>query len=323
VRIAGPIGAKWAGALYERGSHGYPVTDEICGMAGGGCRQGFARTRTIYWSSATGAHTVNTAGAIGRTWASAAYERGAYGYPTTDEVGEGTPSAHQKFRNGLMAWTASGGVRSYLFRGECHNLNNGRSVQPTHNAARVSLTIAEGYGQSASTFVNCVRIGGSYVEEWRTSSRVGASGFKKPGVPSGHTQYLYSPQGSYSVTESFGVYNPGTALSYRQLNPSSRWGGRLGTLYNKYFESTGYTWPDENMWYFAQSGDYRLGVVINYNRPPDSSIVQGDGFAIFLHANKVPTAGCISLHEHEVARYMRTARPGDRIIMGVRADLFR
>jgi L,D-peptidoglycan transpeptidase YkuD (ErfK/YbiS/YcfS/YnhG family) len=63
--------------------------------------------------------------------------------------------------------------------------------------------------------------------------------------------------------------------------------------------------------------------VINYNRPPDSSIVQGNGFAIFLHANKKPTAGCIALHEHEVARYMRTARPGDRIIMGVRADLFR
>ncbi|GAA1748914.1 L,D-transpeptidase family protein [Kocuria aegyptia] len=230
---------------------------------------------------------------------------------------------HQTFQRGLVTWSRATGVRTHLFRGECHHLNTGRSVQPTRNAARVSLTIAEGYGRSEATFVNCVRIGGSYVEEWRTSAYVGASGFKRPGVPSGHTQYLFSPQGSYSVTESFGVYNPGTALPYRQLNPNSRWGGRLGSLYNKYFESAGYTWPDENMWYFAQSGDYRLGVVINYNRPPDSSIVQGDGFAIFLHANKKPTAGCIALHEHEVARYMRTARPGDRIIMGVRADLFR
>jgi L,D-peptidoglycan transpeptidase YkuD (ErfK/YbiS/YcfS/YnhG family) len=321
VNTWGAIGKKWALGGSESGAHGYPTTDEICGLAGRGCRQSFSGHRTIYWTSSTGARTVNTWGAIGKTWTAAERERGSLGYPVTDEVGTGT--VHQKFQRGLVTWSRATGARTHLFRGECHHLNTGRSVQPTRNAARVSLTIAEGYGRSQATFVNCVRIGGSYVEEWRTSAYVGASGFKRPGVPSGHTQYLFSPQGSYSVTESFGVYNPGTALPYRQLNPNSRWGGRLGTLYNKYFESTGYTWPDENMWYFSLSGDYRLGVVINYNRPPDSSIVQGNGFAIFLHANKKPTARCIALHEHEVARYMRTARPGDRIIMGVRADLFR
>lgn len=320
VQLSGGIGTKWTlGGGVE--ALGWPVDDESCRLTGGGCRQSFSGHRTIYWTSSTGARTVNTWGAIGKTWTAAERERGSLGYPVTDEVGTGT--VHQKFQRGLVTWSRATGARTHLFRGECHHLNTGRSVQPTRNAARVSLTIAEGYGRSQATFVNCVRIGGSYVEEWRTSAYVGASGFKRPGVPSGHTQYLFSPQGSYSVTESFGVYNPGTALPYRQLNPNSRWGGRLGTLYNKYFESTGYTWPDENMWYFSLSGDYRLGVVINYNRPPDSSIVQGNGFAIFLHANKKPTAGCIALHEHEVARYMRTARPGDRIIMGVRADLFR
>ncbi|MCD1144741.1 hypothetical protein LQU92_05715 [Kocuria sp. LUK] len=321
VKTNGAIGHKWVRAGRENGTYGYPVTDETCGLPSGGCRQVFAKGRTVYWSPATGARAVQTNGAIGHKWILSGRERGTFGYPVTDETGTGT--VVQTFQRGLITWSRSGGTRTHLFRGECHHLNTGRSVQPTRNAARVSLTIAEGYGRSQATFVNCVRIAGSYVEEWRTSAHVGASGFKRPGVPSGHTQYLYSPQGSYSVTESFGVYDPGTALPYRQLNPNSRWGGRPGTLYNKYFESTGYTWPDENMWYFAQSGDYRLGVVINYNRPPDSPIVQGNGFAIFLHANKVPTAGCISLHEHEVARYMRTARPGDRIIMGVRADLFR
>ncbi|MGQ1837580.1 L,D-transpeptidase family protein [Kocuria turfanensis] len=321
VNTRGAIGHKWILGGRTAGLYGYPTTDEVCGLVGGGCRQSFTKAHTIYWSPGTGARAVKTGGAIGQRWIGTGRERGSLGYPVTDEVGTGT--VHQKFQRGLVTWSRSAGSRTHLFRGECQNLNNGRSVQPTRNAGRVSLTIAEGYGRSEATFVNCVRIGGSYVEEWRTSAYVGASGFKRPGVPSGHTQYLYSPQGSYSVTESFGVYNPGTALPYRPLNPNSRWGGRLGTLYNKYFESTGYTWPDENMWYFAQSGDYRLGVVINYNRPPDSPIVQGNGFAIFLHANKKPTAGCIALHEHEVARYMRTARPGDRIIMGVRSDLFR
>jgi L,D-peptidoglycan transpeptidase YkuD (ErfK/YbiS/YcfS/YnhG family) len=323
VHVNGDIARKWARLGSERGALGYPTGDRICEMAGGGCRQSFSNGRTVYWSSATGARIVRPKSAVGQKWDQLGRERGSLGYPTGDYVPQGGAAAYQKFRNGIITWNASAGTRTYMFRGECQNLNNGRSVQPTRNAARVSLAVAEGYGRSAATFINCVRIGGSYVEDWRTSANVGASGFKKPGVPSGHTQYLYSPQGSYSVTESFGVYNPGTALPYRQLNPNSRWGGRLGTLYNKYFESTGYTWPDENMWYFAQSGDYRLGVVINYNRPPDSPIVQGNGFAIFLHANKKPTAGCIALHEHEVARYMRTAKPGDRIIMGVRADLFR
>ncbi|MEX5294446.1 hypothetical protein QYM41_04090 [Kocuria sp. CPCC 205268] len=321
VNTRGAIGHLWIRGGREGGSYGYPTTDEICGLTGGGCRQSFTRAHTIYWSPSTGARAVKTNGAIGQRWIATGRERGSLGYPVTNEVGTG--SVHQTFQRGVVTWSRATGARTHLFRGECHHLNTGRSVQPTRNAARVSLTIAEGYGRSQATFVNCVRIGGNYVEEWRTSAYVGASGFKRPGVPSGHTQYLYSPQGSYSVTESFGVYNPGTALPYRQLNPNSRWGGRLGTLYNKYFESTGYTWPDENMWYFSLSGDYRLGVVINYNRPPDSPIVQGNGFAIFLHANKKPTAGCIALHEHEVARYMRTARPGDRIIMGVRADLFR
>ena len=321
VQTNGAIGRKWIAAGREAGRYGYPVGGERCGLVGGGCWQPFSKSHTVYWSPTSGARAVQTNGAIGRKWIASGRERGAFGYPVTDEFGIGL--VHQKFQRGVMTWSRSGGTRAYLFGGECHHLNTGRSVQPTHGAARVSLTIAEGYGQSAATFVQCVRIAGSYVEEWRTSAYVGASGFKRPGVPSGHTKYLYSPQGSYSVTESFGVYNPGTALPYRQLNPDSRWGGRLGPLYNKYFESTGYTWPDENMWYFSLSGDYRLGVVINYNRPPDSPIVQGDGFAIFLHANKKPTAGCIALHEHEVARYMRSARPGDRIIMGVRADLFR
>ena len=51
---------------------------------------------------------------------------------------------------------------------------------------------------------------------------------------------------------------------------------------------------------------YRQGVVINYNRP---NIVQDAGFAIFLHMNKVPTAGCISLDDWAVVDYIRKSTP--------------
>jgi L,D-peptidoglycan transpeptidase YkuD (ErfK/YbiS/YcfS/YnhG family) len=167
----------------------------------------------------------------------------------------------------------------------------------------------------------CVNVAGAYVQDWRTDGYVGKSGFKPPGVPSGPTRNLYSPTGSFSVTEAFGLGNPGTKLSYRTLNPRSRWGGNPWTpTYNKYHESSSWVGWDENMWWFASGGYYRQGVVINYNRP---NIVQDAGFAIFLHMNKVPTAGCISLDDWAVVDYIRKSTPGDRIIMGTYGALFR
>ena len=53
------------------------------------------------------------------------------------------------------------------------------------------------------------------------------------------------------------------------------------------------------------------------------AIVQDAGFAIFLHENKAPTAGCIALDDGAVEDYRRKSTPGDRIIMGVASDLFR
>lgn len=95
-----------------------------------------------------------------------------------------------------------------------------------------------------------------------------------------------------------------------------------GSELHQYFEVPKASVADEDMWAIARAGDYRLGVVINHNRPPHSEIVEGMGYAIFLHANKVATAGCVVLTENEVAMYMRTAQKGDRIIMGVRSHIF-
>jgi L,D-peptidoglycan transpeptidase YkuD (ErfK/YbiS/YcfS/YnhG family) len=164
------------------------------------------------------------------------------------------------------------------------------------------------------------------VQSWETSTAtVGLRGFKKPGVPSGHTSNRWSPQGSYTVTEAFGEGNPGTALSYRTLNSRSRWSGTPGSSYNKYYEASSpffERWPDENLWNIMLAGDYRQSVVINYNRGPGQKIRQGEGFAIFLHAHPVATYGCIALDLKNVTKYLKTAQKGDRIIMGVRKDIF-
>jgi L,D-peptidoglycan transpeptidase YkuD (ErfK/YbiS/YcfS/YnhG family) len=72
-----------------------------------------------------------------------------------------------------------------------------------------------------------------------------------------------------------------------------------------------------------KDGPYRQAVVINYNRPPDGPIVQGNGSAIFMHIGAGQTAGCVSMPRPDLETVMRTLRPHDRIIMGTQQALFR
>ncbi|WP_269076569.1 L,D-transpeptidase family protein [Arthrobacter antioxidans] len=316
----GDIGARHQNLGAHTGYLGYPLEAEVCGQRNGGCYQRF-QGGVIFWSPATGSQPVR--GGMKTRYESLGRHLSYLGYPQTPERCEGGECV-QPFQGGYISWKASGS-RDHRHT-ECTTLNDGRSKYSTGGAKRVLLTIAGGYGRSSAKAVYCQKVAGSYVTDWQTDATVGASGFKRPGVPSGPTRFNYSPTGSYSVTEAFGLGNPGTALPYRTLNPRSRWGGNPNTsTYNKYFESSTWVGYDEDMWYFATRAthDYRQGAVINYNRPPDSPIVQDAGFAIFLHQNKVPTAGCIALDDWAVVDYLRKSTPGDRIIMGVAADLFR
>lgn len=298
---------------------GYPLTDEVCHQPQEGCYQWF-QGGLIFWSSTTGAQPVR--GAIMAKYESMGWHRSYLAYPMAAESCSGGECV-QAFQGGLLTWTTL--ATADYRRTECDTLNDGRIKYPTGNARHVTITFAADYGQSYATVLYCKRVAGTYVAEWKTDGRVGASGFRQPGIPSGPTRYNFSPTGSFSVTEAFGLGNPGTALPYRLLNPNSRWGGNPWTdTYNKYFESNTWIGWDENMWYFAtgRSHDYRQGAVLNYNRPPDSEIVQDAGFAIFLHEHKVPTAGCISLDDWAVEDFLRNSVPGDRIIMGVHRDIF-
>lgn len=220
--------------------------------------------------------------------------------------------------------TATAPASAQVFN-PCDRLSSGQVKYSGYGANRVTFATTSQRADNRALVTSCVRSGDRYVQEWQVNGYVGTNGFKAPGVPSGHTMNLYSPTGSFSVHEAFGLQNPGTRLSYRTLNPNSRWGGRLGPEYNQYIEYPELArWPDENLWYLATrpQGDYRQSVVIDYNRGPGVPIQQGDGFAIFLHANPVPTAGCIAIPEHMVTRFIQTATPGDRIIMGAADDIF-
>ncbi|MCU1531214.1 MAG: hypothetical protein JWO49_785 [Arthrobacter sp.] len=314
------IAGRWATLNWESGRLGYPVSQERCGLRNDGCVQRF-QGGAIYWSPFGGAQPMW--GAILGTYGGRGWEAGSLGYPVSAE--RCGSSCVQEFQYGRLTWSAAKGIDFHLRSdGYCEALNRG-SVRYDAAASRVSFAIAEGYPDTNVSFTTCVREGSAFRLEWVVGGYAGESGFARPGVASGPTINKYSPTGAFTVTEAFGLGNPGTALSYRQLNSYSRWGGRLNANYNKYFESSADVFPDENMWYYATrpSHDYRQGVVINYNRPPDSPIVMNAGFAIFLHANRVPTWGCISLNETDIVRYQRSAVPGDKIVMGVVDDVFR
>jgi L,D-peptidoglycan transpeptidase YkuD (ErfK/YbiS/YcfS/YnhG family) len=314
-------GQIWNHYGRESGRLGYPVSGEQCGLAGPGCVQSF-QGGYVYWAAGIGFHSVY--GIYGQVWGSKRAQNGAMGYPVTEESCQ-VNTCVQRFEGGAIQWTAGqGAALRYSEWGYCRALNVGATKYPGYGAPRVSFAVSQGYGTTPVTFTNCVQRDGKYVHDWTAAGYAGESGFARPGVATGPTTGKYSPTGSYSITLAFGLSNPGTSLPYQTLNPYSRWGGRLNSNYNKYFESSADIFPDENMWYYATrpSGDYRQGAVINYNRPPDSNIVMDAGFAIFLHANPVPTWGCISLSEANVIRYLRAASYGDRLIMGVSNDIF-
>jgi len=320
VNLKHAVGRKYTATRYERGAMGYPTADMKCGLRGSGCVQTFQKGQISY-SPAAGAHTMSAQ--ILNSWKARGSQNGSLGYPIQDSAYRSGKTT-QVFQGGSLVAANTGAVM--YPKNECWALGAHKTRYAHHWKDRISFAIAEKYGTYKASFINCVRVGSVYRQEWKTTkATVGLKGFKKPGVASGHTMYRWSPQGSFSVTEAFGEGNPGTKLQYRKLNPRSQWSGTLGSGYNKYFESSFNRWPDEQMYNImrAPTGDYRQGAVINYNRPPDSAIKQGAGFAIFLHANAVPTYGCIALDLSNVTRYLKTAKPGDRIVMGVRADIFK
>lgn len=317
----GSIRARWGTLNFVDGPMGYPTGAETCGLTQGGCYQDY-QGGAIIWSPGTGAQP--TWGATRAEWGARNFDRGSLGFPTGAETCSGGPCT-QYYQFGKVSWSPQSGISYSQFPASyCESLNRGTTKYPG-GTPRVTFAVAENYPSTHISFVNCVRENGAYRTEWSTSGFDGESGFARPGVATGPTINKFSPTGSFTISDAFGIGNPGTALNYITLNPYSRWGGRLNGNYNKYFESSADIFPDENMWYYAtrRQGDYRQGAVINYNREPDSPITMNAGFAIFLHSNPVATWGCISLSESDIVRYLHTAAPGDRLIMGVGSDVFR
>ncbi|MFE4836255.1 hypothetical protein ACFRAU_16440 [Arthrobacter sp. NPDC056691] len=201
----------------------------------------------------------------------------------------------------------------------CARLSAGQTKFSGFGANRVTFATATTRNTSLLTITGCVRSGSRYVQEWQDWGYGGQYGFAAQNREWEDT--YRSPTGSFSFTEALGRSNPGTALKYYRINARSRWGGEWNRNYNRYFEGAGGD-ADENLWTFMNQGYYEQAAVINYNRPPDSKTVLGASYAIFFHAGRAPSAGCVSTSLATVTRLLRTSRPGDRIIMGAVDDVF-
>jgi hypothetical protein len=203
--------------------------------------------------------------------------------------------------------------------GPCHRIHELGPDYSLGSGERVTFALAGQYGQTSVEITSCIRGPLGYVQEWQAPGFAGSAGFGLPGPVKVNS--LKTPSGSFSMSEAFGRRNPGTALPYRQLREDSYWGGSKGTNFNEYFQGAG-TWPDEPLWDYMESGIYEQAAVINYNRPPDMEAVHGQTFAIFLHAGLSETWGCISTDLDTVTKFLRTAQPGEHIIMGVESTIF-
>ncbi|MGW0455988.1 LGFP repeat-containing protein [Gordonia sputi] len=111
---------KWGDHGYERGFLKYPKTDEIVLSDGVSRRQEFQGGH-IYWSVATGAHSIQ--GLIYDKWQAMNAETGVLGFPTTDEIvtpdGKGR---YNTFQGGAIYWSPTTGAHPvygplYLFWG--------------------------------------------------------------------------------------------------------------------------------------------------------------------------------------------------------------
>lgn len=103
--VYGLIGQKWNQLGREKGV-GYPVTDEQAAARGGRFND-FEDGKSIFWNPRAGAHLVY--GAIRTEWIKQGREGGRCGYPTSDEIADGS-ARRSNFEKGFIRWSARTGA---------------------------------------------------------------------------------------------------------------------------------------------------------------------------------------------------------------------
>lgn len=151
---------------------------------------------------------------------------------------------------------------------------------------------------------------GTWNEDLCTSSYVGYGGVGET------TEWnRKTPCGQFSFTYAFGILpNPGTELSYTQVDDTYYWVDDVNSRYYNQFVTTKTT---PKAWNSAEhiieiNPAYHYVLSLDYN----PSCTPGVGSAIFLHcsANR-PTGGCISVPEDQMITILKNVQPDCQIII--------
>lgn len=99
--IKGGIGQTWINAGGPNSGLGYPTSDEVGGLVGGGAKQYFQGGEVV-WSPASGARVMT--GGIRSAWVGQGSEGGRLGYPTTNEYAASGGGYSQDYQGGRITW---------------------------------------------------------------------------------------------------------------------------------------------------------------------------------------------------------------------------
>lgn len=123
-----------------------------------------------------------------------------------------------------------------------------------------------------------------------------------------------TPTGDFGVLEAFGIMpNPGTALPWIDVTPTTYACDEQGSHYNKIIDTkkTGHQCKGEEMYEITPC--YNYGIATDFNKEG----VWPKGSAIFVHVKgaKPYTGGCIALDEADMVTVLKAAHAGMRVIV--------
>lgn len=171
---------------------------------------------------------------------------------------------------------------------------------------------------------------------WRTTfgpipGVIGAGGFASPGEKREGDKR--TPSGVFTITEAFGVFPIDETfrprLAYTRITTRHQWcEDPSSPNYNSWVVLPEAKSP---LWSPQEAEIMRLGVVIDYNRPPTSPVVPGIGSGIFIHAadadspSSAGTLGCLGLTPTDLRRVVLALDPARRpaVVMGREEELAR
>lgn len=177
------------------------------------------------------------------------------------------------------------------------------------------IIVAAGSGSTA-TLSMYQKSSGEWSQILVTSAHIGKNGIGKTSEGDGKT-----PTGVYYFTKAFGNNsNPGTSLSYLQVDSSYYWVDDSNSIYYNQLVSTNTVTAD---WDSAEHivsypTAYAYCLALNYN----SSCTPGKGSAIFLHCDTGnATAGCIAIPKSSMVTVLQHVTTGCAIIIDYSSNI--